>query len=498
MIARNLYIAGMVVIPMSAVTGINGLGEMQHELSTYFFIPAIWFALIAALPGVDFVGGSHRFSLPTAYLLPKILFGFFAIIAASFLFNSYTISTDYFRGRYGLTKFIFSLVVLVYGFSLAYATYFLARERWQNLILVPIAVSVLFCAVYSIFEVLAWYGIMKGVYEQLYQLTHGGFSSLFVAWNGTLKRNIDWETRLRSLAFEPPAFGNYAGFAWPWILAGIGISRGLAKAFYVVCFVLLNILLVLADARTGYVMLVVNVMVWIGLLFIYLPKNPAPNYQRISHTVNFLVWCGAASVFALIVASYDTMIYNVIADDNISNISRLASQTSAFNMFMANPLIGVGFGQFGFHTSQYLPYWGYYSWELQPWLIFPEAPWPAVYSIYARLAAETGLIGTIAWVGLWVVLAKRITVASRACQRLTGILPPASYPLIMSCFCNLSTGVASDSFRTPMIWIVMGLCCRYLEETRQLLARTATPAQNLAVSGAQRPSGSISCPQSVV
>lgn len=38
MIARNLYIAGMVVIPMSAVTGINGLGEMQRQLSTYFFI----------------------------------------------------------------------------------------------------------------------------------------------------------------------------------------------------------------------------------------------------------------------------------------------------------------------------------------------------------------------------------------------------------------------------------------------------------------------------
>lgn len=496
MIARSLYIAGMVVIPMSAVTGINGLGEMQHELSTYFFIPAIWFALIAALPGVDFVGGSHRFSLPTAYLLPKILFVFFAIIAASFLFNSYAISTDHFRGRYGLTKFIFSLVVLFYGFSLAYITYFLARERWHSLILVPIAVSVLLCAVYSIFEVLAWYGIMKGVYEKLYQLTHSGFSSLFVAWNGTLKRNIDWETRLRSLAFEPPAFGNYAGFAWPWVLAGIGISRGLVKGFFLLSFVLLNILLVLADARTGYVMLAVNLMVWIGLRYIYLPKNPAPGYQRISHTVNFLVWCGAAGIFALIVASYDTVIYNVIADDNISNISRLASQTSAFNMFMANPLIGVGFGQFGFHTSQYLPYWGYYSWELQPWLIFPEAPWPAVYSIYARLAAETGLIGSLAWVGLWVMMAKRITVASRACQRLTGTLPPASYPLIMGCFCNLSTGVASDSFRTPMIWIVMGLCCRYLEEARQLLAQPATPAQKIAVDGAQRPSGNASYPQS--
>jgi O-antigen ligase len=178
----------------------------------------------------------------------------------------------------------------------------------------------------------------------------------------------------------------------------------------------------------------------------------------------------AMLVFAL---SAGRLIDNIVAGNSVSNISRMASQTAAFNEFLDYPLFGVGFGQFGFHVSEYLPYWGYYSWELQPWLIYPEAPWPAVYSIYARLAAETGIVGIVGWVGFWIWLARRIVIGSRFCQRVTGSLPVPSYPLVMSCYCVLTSSFAYDSFRTPMFWITLGLGARYLEEINQLARRYA-------------------------
>jgi hypothetical protein len=197
---------------------------------------AMWLVLMGAMLNANRVGGGSR-KAPPAYILPKIAFAMAAVIAASFLVNAYEISTHYFRGRYGLTKFFYSIVVLFYGVGLAYVTYILSRVRWQGLIMVPIAISVFLCGFYSIFEVLSWFGVMKEPFDILYNMTHGGYDTPFVLWNGTLKRNIDWETRLRSLAFEPPALGDFLGYAWPWVLAGIAASRSSAKFFYISCFV---------------------------------------------------------------------------------------------------------------------------------------------------------------------------------------------------------------------------------------------------------------------
>jgi hypothetical protein len=122
-------------------------------------------------------------------------------------------------------------------------------------------------------------------------------------------------------------------------------------------------------------------------------------------------------------------------------------------------------GQYAFNLSKYVPQWGYLSYEMIAWLTHPDL-WPASYSVYARLAAELGFFGLVGWTGLWISLARKVLIASLNYQQLTGMVPAVAYPLITSCLCVLFSGLATDTFRIPMIWVTLGLCCRYVFEVR--------------------------------
>ena len=479
--ARILFILGMIAVPFSGVGGLRAMGELRTELSAYLFLLTILVMAAAALPYID-RQGSRRFVLPQAYVLNSICLMVMGVLAISFVANFYHISTDYFRDRYGFGKFVTSNMVLLYGLGLAYVTYFLSGDRWRSLILKPMAISVLICVVVGAIEYASKHGALTGFYDSLSKIIHTGFGS-YTIWNGSIKWELGWDERLRAVAFEPPALANFCGYAWPWMLAGFLSSRGSSKQFFGLTFALLTILIFFAGARTGFVMLAGNILVFCLLRFVYLPQVPGEKYRRFGHIVTFLLGVAALLGVVLIIIGLGPLTYNVVAIDNVSNISRLASQIAAFDMFFDHPLFGVGFGQYGFHVNQYLPYWGYYSWELQPWLIYPEAPWPAVYSVFARLAGELGLLGFVGWLILWVGLGRKIVRDTRLYQQVTGQLPPMAYPLVMSCYCVLMAGIATDTFRTPMMWLSLGFACRYLYELRPYIITRQAPqiARNAAI-----------------
>jgi hypothetical protein len=82
--------------------------------------------------------------------------------------------------------------------------------------------------------------------------------------------------------------------------------------------------------------------------------------------------------------------------------------------------------------------------------------------MYARLACETGLVGLVSWIALWLYMAYLVITKSRLFLQIHGSLPAMAYPLVMSYAAVLISGIATDTFRTPMIWISLGLGCAYL------------------------------------
>jgi len=456
----SLFRLAIIFIPFTAISGLKYLGESQHEVSAYIFILAL---ALSIFPVMSHFRLSGTLATPQIKIfgLPKIFIFMITIIIISFIANFVEIKDSYFQGRAGIEKFISSTFMIFYGFCLAYLTYFIsAGKKWEELIIKPMVISVALCALFSIFEIGSrWYGVFDGTYHFLINIL---YDSKVPA--------LEWDMRLRSVAFEPPDFANTAGYIWPWLLAGIMFAKGAWRNVLIVTFFTLNVMLVLSDSRTSLVVVAGLAFIFFLLRTVFLPKHHLGNPEKMVLPFTLVCLLVMPAVITVFVYYFDNIIFSVISGERSSNISRLASITAAFRMFAAHPIFGFGFGQYAFHMIDYMPFWGYYSPEVRMWLLEAERYWPSVYSIYGRLLADMGMLGLIMWVSIWLWLARAILVTTLAYRKITKDLPFAAYPLIMSCFGVLLAGVPCDSLRAPMIWINLGLACRYLYEIKRTIS----------------------------
>jgi len=148
----------------------------------------------------------------------------------------------------------------------------------------------------------------------------------------------------------------------------------------------------------------------------------------------------------------------------ISNYSRLGSLVTALRIAMANPVFGVGFGQYGFHMPKFFPEWAWKSIEIRFWAdSAADTPWPPVLNLHARLAAESGFPGLALWAALW------LTVLLRAGRRLAAFVRTAdprawqALALFTGVFGVSLSGAISDSFRSFSYWIVLGAAWAFLD-----------------------------------
>lgn len=451
---QRLFFLAIILIPFTSIQGLPFLGEIQHEVAAYLFLAMMGLSVLPVL--THFRVGSTA-PEQKVLILPWIMAAMLGVIALSFATNFVTIKDSFFLGRSGIEKFISSMILVFYGFGIATMTYFLAaRQAWDKLIVKPMVISVGICAVFSVFEMA---GRMSGGMATLFQILSAPIYGTFDV--------LEWDTRLRSVAFEPPDFANTAGYIWPWLLGAVLTSRGAQRIILGAVWAVLNVMIVLSEARTSLVVIGGLLLVLAALLFVFAPKQEGRDPEKMLIPLTLLFFLIIPSALLVFSAYYDRLIYAVVAGENISNLSRLASITAALRMFKSSPIFGYGFGQFGFHVTQFMPSWGYYSWEVREWLFGSGLFWPSVYSVYARFAADMGIMGLLMWVGIWLWLARTLVVETLRYRKKTGDLPFAAIPLILSCFCVLFAGIPCDSVRAPMIWINMGLACRYLFTMKQ-------------------------------
>jgi O-antigen ligase len=325
-------------------------------------------------------------------------------------------------------------------------------------------------------EFLQRLGIPVPLYATLNGLVHSGSDQLVNAWDGAINRKLleGWDQRLRSVSFEPPAFGNFSGFAWPWLLAGVLAAGGATRVRGALLLGAFTVLILLSQARTGQLLIMSNLVVFVALRYVFAPPNG--RYRPL--LVGTMTIFGAIALIvglAVAAASVDEFTETVVAGDSISNLSRLAFQTSAFAMFAAHPITGVGFGQFAFNSVEFMPAWAYFSSEVSESLTHPGAAWPNTYSLYARICAETGALGLLGWLALWLSAIAFLVRDTTAYARRFGRLPFVTYPLVMNCMAVLVAGITTDTFRTPMMWIALGGTAALLATVRKRLAQSEGP-----------------------
>jgi hypothetical protein len=462
---RCAFALGIAAIPFDAVRGVPALGELGNEASFPLLALAIAIAAFTALRS-----GSTAFS---ASLALKIGAGILAVILLSWAANAGAIEAAMMRDRSGGNKFATSLLVIVYGIGVAWLCEQLGARDVRALLVRAILWSAGVAAGYALFELVARQGPLSGAFGPIDALVHTRQNDVINAWNGSINYKVlyGWDPRLRSVSFEAPAFGNFCGLAWPWIwfAAASAPKHRRLRAWIVVAG--FTLLMIVARSRTGLVILGAEIAALALLRGLYANRrrsSEADAALRLLLPIVALALLAGGAFYAS--ATYTNTVAGVVSGDSVSDLSRLGFQVAAFRMFLAHPFVGVGLGQFAFHASQFLPDWAYRSPEVAPMLYYPAAPWPATYSMYARLAAELGLAGLIGWAALWLTLAASLTRLARERAR-AGASVGIEYPLVLTAVGILASSMTTDTFRTPMIWVALGCSSALLRARREQLRR---------------------------
>lgn len=132
---------------------------------------------------------------------------------------------------------------------------------------------------------------------------------------------------------------------------------------------------------------------------------------------------------------------------------RIVYWIAGWNIFNANPLLGVGLGNAGyFFPSAIIPY-GWQLTEIRS-LVFHSSQMLNIKSIWFRLPAETGIIGVVLFL-TWLYILLRTSMYLTKTGRKVNLSIGFMGLFMLAAF--IMEGVSIDSFAMPYLWITTGL-----------------------------------------
>ena len=140
-----------------------------------------------------------------------------------------------------------------------------------------------------------------------------------------------------------------------------------------------------------------------------------------------------------------------------SNLTRLYSMQAAWRAFLASPVVGIGWGQFGYHYYALVDAKGLQA----------QFDWPVVNNVPLKILCETGILGfTVFLVGVG-TLARRVwsalSPAASDCVCETGRwLIVAAAVAVVGVWGQLLT---FSQYQLPHIWVSLGALLAFLPRT---------------------------------
>ena len=403
--------------------------------------------------------------------LPRTFLPIFAFLVVAMISSIAAFSSDLdaFRGVTMSSRFVRNVVTLGLGLAF-YLTVALLPETWEDL-----RFSLRW--LYAGFVLALLWGTIQIPY-----VIH--YSPIYFNWINRLQGFIStrklFTTRISGLTYEPKWFAEQICLLLiPWLLGAILSRRSIFAWRYkwiTVEWILLFwsvVVLVFTYSRTGLFLLAILVLLGYFLFRFYTQeklvkkKKPPKSVTRRILEI-FAVIVGLVVVLVVIGAQnpYFSRLWRYWTEAKTRNRSyleyiafeqRFVYWQTAFRTYEANPVIGVGLGNYAFYFDEMLPD--------QPWfqqkeiirqitpaegrdrLITPK-------NLYARLLAETGLLGTVTFTTFIFAILGCILLllfSKFPDQRYWGM----SAALAMVVF--VITVFSFDSFALPNMWVFFGL-----------------------------------------
>lgn len=263
--------------------------------------------------------------------------------------------------------------------------------------------------------------------------------------------------RLRGTACEPLYLGNYLLLAIPMVLL-----TGWGRRARALCFTVLGALLLLTWSRGA----------WIGAGAAAVAAawwcrrpgaapggvaGPGRERSRFSGRAWLLAGTGVAALLTMALAWEPAglplrRLAQTFSSHDWSNLTRLYSLQAAWRAWLLSPVVGIGWGQFGWHF---------------PALVDPAGlqamfTWPVVANLPLLVLCETGLVGLAALLAGGSALARAVAGARRGAggERLrVGVLAVACAGLAVQY-------LTFAQYNLPHAWVGLGLLAAALLERR--------------------------------
>jgi O-antigen ligase len=141
---------------------------------------------------------------------------------------------------------------------------------------------------------------------------------------------------------------------------------------------------------------------------------------------------------------------------SISNRSRFGIQYTSLLIFKENPILGVGFGQQGYHARDKYPKWvtkKNYEFNLY-YLNNKEKSFPPGFNLYTRLLAETGIIGLLIFIFFIFLIFHQCKKLIKNKKKSDKVFPIVLLISFVGFYINW---LQFDSFRVFGFWICLAL-----------------------------------------
>jgi O-antigen ligase len=401
--------------------------------------------------------------MPSTYL-PLLAFTLVALISTVFAFTS---DLEAFRGITPVSRLVRNLITLGLGLSFYFTTTML-HETWEDLrfslrwLYIGMGLALLWGTVQI---PLVFYN------SPLYYKAVNFFQSLIST------RKL-FSTRVSGLTYEPKWFAEQICFLlFPWligsVLAGKSCFRWRWRRVTIEMLLLLWAVgvLVFTFSRTGLVILAALSLIGYVLYRYYFHKKPHHTGRPIRRRVleaSAIILVMLAGIFIVgSQNSYFSRLWRYFTEatqqrqrsylEYIAVEQRFVYWETAFHMFNSYPWLGVGLGNYAFYFDQMLPN---QPWNEQKEIVRQITPGEGrdrlitAKNLYARLMAETGILGTAAFTTFLIAIigcALFLWFSPHPEQKFWGI--SAFLALIVFGFVIF----AFDSFALPNMWIVFGL-----------------------------------------
>lgn len=454
-----LFLISIILIPFDSLPYMKSvLGELGVRGPVYTFIPIFI---------VSFIYFIYKKKIYFKCSLEKILLTIFILwTAISAILNITTIIDNQFKERSGIEKLILQIMVLAFMVLIMYISEYIVELNNISLKTIRkcVIISFIFVGAYSFLEILQVYNILnlEDILKNISYYIH------------YLNRGNLYGDRLRSITGEASFLGMYVAFAYPWIVSYIFTEKkNYKKILYGIVVIYMLLLVYLTKSRVAYAITMGEMVLILGGILIF-DKNKLNKILVLIITI-----CSIISIMGFnklnsyfssnqnqnntseevvddgynIDMSVGDVVQSLNSKTNHSNIARLGLQKSAINIGKANPILGVGLGQFGFYADEYIEDDARVSFEIQRWTNPKEIDfWPPAFALIPRIVAEQGFIGAIIFIiFLLITMLKFFIKYAKKKENTMEILMMVSLiGVIVSTF-------NADTYGLPQLWILLGI-----------------------------------------